>query len=229
MDPHTPDVAPAVNPSPEAPPQTAPEVATESAAARPDVAPTHLSREQILRVTAECLIEKGYDATTIRQIASMLRCAVGSIYRYFPDKRTLLSAVTQQILDPVAELVAPEDGQTPREGDFAQSVTLYIQRAAAAPEVYRLMFWLASVGRCNTTEQPLPDVIGRILAGWDRLLGCSEQSRRYWALVHGGLMLGLDEQRVIPFVKAAVAADKGLTRANPTASPQPELSADSQA
>ena len=52
--------------------------------------PTHLSRDQILDATGRCLASRGYDATTIRTIAGVLDCAVGSIYRYFRDKRELL-------------------------------------------------------------------------------------------------------------------------------------------
>lgn len=173
---------------------------------QPSSTPTQLSREQILRVTAESLLRQGYDKTTIRQIASMLQCAVGSIYRYFPDKRALLAAVTQQILEPVAELVTA-DGERPAEADVLdQSVALYVQRATAAPEVYRLMFWLASVGQTDAASQSLPDVINRIIEGWAGLIGSRSRARRQWALVHGGLMLGLEEADVAAFAAHLPAA-----------------------
>src|SRR4051812_46315046 len=95
-----------------------------------------LSREQILAATSQCLQKEGYDATTIRKIASLLNCAVGSIYRYFRDKHELLSIVTQQVLDPV--VAATESGSS-MEG----SVRLYHRIVTQSPESYRLMFWLA--------------------------------------------------------------------------------------
>lgn len=168
-----------------------------------------LSREQILRVTARSLLEHGYDATTIRRIASMLDCAVGSIYRYFRDKRALLSAVTQQSLEPVADLVeaggAGDDGAA---GVFEESVRQYYQRAVAAPEVYRLMFWLACVGKVSPNSpdaQRLPRVVRRVIEGWSRLLGSPERAVRCWSLLHGAIMLGEDQEAAIAAVTGAAA------------------------
>lgn len=172
-----------------------------------------LSREQILRITAESLLRQGYDKTTIRQIASMLDCAVGSIYRYFPDKRSLLAAVTQQILEPVAELLTGQTDSRNTDSRNAstvldQSIALYVQRATAAPEVYRLMFWLASVGQTDAAAQPLPEVIGRIIDGWASLVGSKAGALRQWALVHGGLMLGLEEPHIALFANPSSAESK---------------------
>ncbi|MCC7146496.1 MAG: TetR/AcrR family transcriptional regulator [Phycisphaeraceae bacterium] len=101
-------------------------------------ATVQLSREQILTATVSCLTEKGYDATTIRTISARLGCAVGSIYRYFEDKRELLSAATQRLLEGVAQSV--DDGAA-----IEQSFRSYYQQAAGEEASYRLMFWLASV------------------------------------------------------------------------------------
>ena len=60
--------------------------------AEPVRVPAVLSRGQILDATETCLAELGYDGTTIRAIAKRLDCAVGTIYRYFRDKRSLLTA-----------------------------------------------------------------------------------------------------------------------------------------
>lgn len=107
---------------------------------------TTLSRQQILDITTRCLHEQGYDATTIRRIAGMLDCAVGSIYRYFEDKRDLLYAVTEQRLEPVVAML--EAGAT-----FEASVAAYVRRANDDGEAYRMMFWLAAViDRGNKNE-----------------------------------------------------------------------------
>jgi len=98
----------------------------------------HLSREQIMHVTARLLREAGYDKTTIRGIAKRLDCAVGSIYRYFADKRELLFAVAESALEPASALV--EAG-----GSVEQSAREYHRLAGRDPALYRLMFWLASV------------------------------------------------------------------------------------
>ena len=57
--------------------------------------PLNVTARKDTFATSRCLHQEGYDATTIRKIASLLDCAVGSIYRYFHDKNQILSIVTQ--------------------------------------------------------------------------------------------------------------------------------------
>jgi AcrR family transcriptional regulator len=158
-------------------------------------APVTLSRQQILQATCVCLREHGYDATTIRRIAGAIGCAIGSIYRYYRDKRELLYEVTQQVIEPVAK--ALEQG-----GDFATSVRQYTEIASREDEAYRLLFWLA----CHVDDQgpadaaapaALPKVVRRVIDAWARLLGDAELARRHWAMMHGCLMAGLDVEQTL--------------------------------
>jgi AcrR family transcriptional regulator len=97
-----------------------------------------LSRQQIMSATATILRESGYDATTIRRIARELDCAVGSIYRYFKDKRDLLFEVAQAAIEPATLVI--EQG-----GSVIASAKLYHQLAHGDAALYQLAFWLASV------------------------------------------------------------------------------------
>lgn len=153
--------------------------------------PTHLDRTQILDATEASLNQLGYDGTTIRQIAKRLNCAVGSIYRYFKDKRSLLDAVTQRRLSPVIQLL--EEGASVEE-----SLELYGQIARSEPQQYRLMFWLA-IASGSSNDGPIgskdgvpavPKVILQILEAWAARLGSAQEAQQLWALVHGQLMLG---------------------------------------
>jgi len=103
------------------------------------VATVQLSRQHIMNATAQCLCDKGYDGTTIRQIAKSLDCAVGSIYRYFKDKRELLFEVAQAAMEPA--VIRLDDG-----GSLVDSAWLYFESASSDPALYRLMFWLAAMG-----------------------------------------------------------------------------------
>lgn len=143
---------------------------------------TQLSRAQILSTTSDCLHQFGYDATTIRRIASQLDCSVGSIYRYFRDKRELLYAVTQQTLEPVAD--AAEAGLTVEKGE-----RLYRQLVDNAPQIYRLMFWLACVDNDDGIHDHLPTVVDRIIKGWSALLGDIESAQTRWAALHADIMI----------------------------------------
>lgn len=150
---------------------------------------TPLSRDQILDATQTCLSELGYDGTTIRKIASQLGCAVGSIYRYFKDKRDLLAGVTQRRFAPVLEKA--EAGHALRD-----AIELYIRTAASEPEQYRLMFWLASLNDTQA-ERPLPDVIEQIIAKWAAQADTSaDKVEEAWCMMHGGLMIGTPHQNL---------------------------------
>ena len=158
--------------------------------------PVQLSRDQILVATRVCLRENGYDATTIRRIAAQLGCAVGSIYRYFRDKRDLLYAATQQTIEDVAALA--------KEGvAIEQCEHLYRQHVESAPQIYRLMFWLACVANNghSSADHGLPDVVHRIIDGWAQTVDDRDLAQQRWAALHADLMLatirrqGIDRER----------------------------------
>ena len=183
-----------------------------------------LSRQHILDATARCFDEHGYDGTTIRRIALILGCAVGSIYRYFSDKRDLLNAVTQRQLEAVVVLI--NSGAS-----FTQSVQLYVRRAEASPQMYRLMFWLVCVNqdpeasqdrsagsileipgipqaRSTSVALGIPAVVTKIIAGWAQRLGDAQLAEQCWAILHGLMMLGHDGDHA---VRAALALTNGCT------------------
>jgi AcrR family transcriptional regulator len=178
-----------LTPEPSVRPEESPEVrpASPQPITRPrTVAPfkklTHLSRLQILDATETCLVAEGYDGTTIRRIARQLGCAVGSIYRYFTDKRQLLAAVTHRRFEPV---------ETAFEAGLAieQVQQMYARIADEHPEQYRLMFWLASVGQSQAGRH-LPQIIERLIDLWADRLGDRREAELQWVALHGNLMLG---------------------------------------
>jgi AcrR family transcriptional regulator len=50
-------------------------------------------RQAILQAAAALFVQQGYEATSIAEIAKQADVAVGSVYRQFPDKVALLSAL----------------------------------------------------------------------------------------------------------------------------------------
>lgn len=178
--------------------------------------PTCLDRSQILDATARVLRERGYDGTTIRTIAKQLNCAVGSIYRYFKDKRTLLDAVCQRRFEAVAEHC---DLRMP----LARTVTMYARTAAEQPEQYRLMYWLNSVGRRQHGEA-LPAIVRRIVAGWAETLGDQAAAKRLWAQLHGCIMLGLDAEQTLTLLDLPAGPNIADAPAQTIQDQAPELS-----
>jgi AcrR family transcriptional regulator len=144
-----------------------------------------LSREHVLEAAQNCLDELGYDGTTIRAIAGRLGCAVGSLYRYFPDKRSMMLALGERVIEPIAA------GVEAGELDMAGSITLYLQHVSRREEAYRMLFWL---WRSDEVQENLPLPIRRIVDCWAKMLGSEEQAMRQWALLHGLLMAGVDHR-----------------------------------
>jgi AcrR family transcriptional regulator len=57
------------------------------------------TRARLLQVAEELFAEKGFDGTSIRNIASLVGIRASSVMYYFPTKRKLYSAVLWQIAD----------------------------------------------------------------------------------------------------------------------------------
>ena len=73
--------------------------------------------EQILQSAAEVFWEKGYDVATTHDIARRAQTAVGTLYRFFPNKLAIFHVLEKrhkQYLDKtVPELMSPEAFQLP--------------------------------------------------------------------------------------------------------------------
>lgn len=192
--------------------------------------PVQLSRQQIMQATAQCLRDSGYDKTTIRAIAKSLDCAVGSIYRYFKDKRELLFEVAQAAMAPAVHRL--DDG-----GSLVDSAWLYFDSASSDPALYRLMFWLAAMGDGNgpsgeplrlppradlanpgsplaIDSQPslgtrMPRVIRDLISHWTRLVGNHDLACQCWFMLHGCITLGLDPAHTIGQIERAFAKANG--------------------
>lgn len=152
---------------------------------RPRSNPGVLDRESILLATAACLDEVGYDGTTIRRIARQLGCAVGSIYRYYADKRELLAAVCDWRFEAVRAAA-----YTASARDFAE---LYLRVSRERPESYRLMFWLAALSP-ESDASAMPTVVREIVEAWARRLESHAAAQRLWFHLHGRATLCEDLQ-----------------------------------
>jgi AcrR family transcriptional regulator len=141
-----------------------------------------LDRDRVLDATLACLTQHGYDGTTIRRIAAELGCAVGSIYRYFRDKRDLLVALAAREFSAVER--AHLDG-----APIDATIALYRRIADEHGPLYRLMFWLAACDP-KTPGPAMPSAVSRVIDGWSDTLGDRDRAERMWAQLHGSIMLG---------------------------------------
>ena len=70
------------------------------------------SREEFVQSAIDFADEHGIDALTVRALGSAMGLSATAVYRYFPTKETLLSAMREELLSEV--VVAADDVPDPR-------------------------------------------------------------------------------------------------------------------
>ena len=73
-------------------------------------------RQEILDAAARVFIEKGYTAATMQEIATGCDLAPGTLYRYFPGKAELISAVVGDCMAKYHEVVTEVTDAAPTPG-----------------------------------------------------------------------------------------------------------------
>ncbi|WP_225737166.1 TetR/AcrR family transcriptional regulator [Dyella acidiphila] len=68
----------------------------------------------LLEAAASCFVEKGYDATTMTEVAARAGASIGSLYQFFPTKEVLAQALVEQYAQAVyAELATLAEQSVP--------------------------------------------------------------------------------------------------------------------
>ncbi|SRR5579859_282216 len=87
----------------------------------------HLRVAAILDAAETVFAEKGYDAATMTEIAARSKTAIGSLYRFFPNKEVLaqafLSDYVEKVLENLNGIAAHAEGMTPRQ--LAEALVAY--------------------------------------------------------------------------------------------------------
>jgi AcrR family transcriptional regulator len=116
--------------------------ATPEAALRPggglvDRAEAALSiDERILLAALECLVEKGYHGTSVRDIAKRANISVPGLYHHFPSKIVLLERLMEQTMDAlIAQTQRALMGARPDPVDrFCAVITAHVRFHCERPE-----------------------------------------------------------------------------------------------
>ena len=87
----------------------------------------HLRVAAILAAAEQLFAEKGYDAATMTEIAARSKTAIGSLYRFFPNKEVLADAYladyVEKIFECLERIAAEAPGMTPRQ--LAEALVAY--------------------------------------------------------------------------------------------------------
>jgi AcrR family transcriptional regulator len=70
----------------------------------PRVSAEHLTarREQILDAARVCFLRNGFHQTSMQDVIREANLSVGAVYRYFPSKTDLITAIAEQVIEQIA-------------------------------------------------------------------------------------------------------------------------------
>ncbi len=74
----------------------------------PRVSAEHLTarRQQILDAARVCFLRNGFHQTSMQDVIKEAGLSVGAVYRYFPSKNDLITALAEQVIDQITEVFA---------------------------------------------------------------------------------------------------------------------------
>jgi AcrR family transcriptional regulator len=177
------------------------------------------TRQSILATARELFLLKGFEATTIRNIAEKIEYSPSTIYQHFKDKNEIFYTIHSEAF---AELVRYLNASEMHKNPMDQLIALgqiYIQFALENPELYDLMFimeapidFLNYLEDANWTEGKMAfDYLKSVIAnciqqGLIKETDLESLSYLSWSTVHGlvtisirkrGLKIGLSDPDTI--------------------------------
>ena len=112
------------------------------------------TKERIIAAASKVLAEKGYEATTLREISREAQAAPGLVHYYFGGKDELLVEVLQAAGRRFHQRMEHLVQQVPAEQSLEAFLTQLHERVELEPEVYRLRYESFSLGLHNSLIEP---------------------------------------------------------------------------
>ena len=70
-------------------------------------------QQQVVYQAAKAFAKQGYDQTTMQELAARMDLATGALYHYFAGKEELLTAICDQLMEPLLEQATDLAGRGP--------------------------------------------------------------------------------------------------------------------
>jgi AcrR family transcriptional regulator len=112
------------------------------------------TRERIIAAASKILAEKGYDATTLREIAREAQAGPGLVHYYFGGKDQLLVEALQAAGRHFHQRMEHLIQYVPSDQALEAVLTQLSERVGQEPEVYRLRYESFSLGLHNPVIAP---------------------------------------------------------------------------
>ena len=108
----------------------------------PKQARSRFTVEAILAATTHILVEEGYEKANTNRIAERAGISIGSLYQYFPNKESLLTALMNQHAQEMAELVETKLDRlfdSPLEIAIPEIITAVVAAHAINPRLHQVL------------------------------------------------------------------------------------------
>lgn len=114
--------------------------------ARVDI--TDIRRREVLDAAYKVFAEKGYHNAGMADIAREMGVGHGTVYRYFPGKLDLVTAVVDELIVKIAEVVAAEPPESIESlAEYRESLgrigNRFFELLESNPEIHRWLFYEA--------------------------------------------------------------------------------------
>ncbi|MBA3870812.1 MAG: TetR/AcrR family transcriptional regulator [Anaerolineae bacterium] len=119
------------------------------------------NRERLIAAGYKVLSEKGYEATTVKEVAHVAGVSPGLFHYYFASKDELLLAVLNESGTRYGKMMQELRGVVPIKQFPEVALDAERKRAVEEPEWYRLRYELFALGLRNPKMLP---VLGELLA-----------------------------------------------------------------
>ncbi len=133
-------------------------------------------RDKILEASRSVLFSKGYDALSMRKIATATGVSATSIYLYFKNKDHLVHTIIEESVEELSETIEFGAGRVKGTiNQFEAIIRSYVEFAIKQPEKYQVIYMVK------------PEVMGRYPKEKFR------KARRGYALLESVIQQGVDE------------------------------------
>jgi AcrR family transcriptional regulator len=155
-------------------------------------------RAALIEAGLAMLAERDVEGLSLREMARTVGVSATAVYRHFPDKTALMSALAHEGLDRLAaaQHAASDEVGGGRAG-FAATGRAYVRFALANPALFRLIFASSALAHSSGEAEALrflrANAAANLGGGADKG-SVDVEALQAWALVHGLAMLMLDGQ-----------------------------------
>ncbi|MGW1466352.1 TetR/AcrR family transcriptional regulator [Streptomyces sp. NPDC002308] len=140
---------------------------------------------QIVAAARTLLEEEGPEALTMRRLAERVGFRASSLYKYFPDKSSVVAALAAEMYRETAAVLTAAEASAP--GSFPVLATAYRTYALAHPHLY-----LLATGCRPDLPALVPDRREAAAPLYRAVAGDADRARAAWAFAHGMVVLELN-------------------------------------